>query len=70
MLNEKDKEFINSVDVSKFTKKDDQFWVLWVKVRDYVTKNYETGKVNKIDEILKACQVRFGKEELARRNNK
>lgn len=70
MLTEKDKEFIANVDISKFTKTEDRFWVLWAKVRNYVVMNYETGKVNKIDEILKACQIRLGKEELARRNNK
>ena len=51
-------------------KKDDQFWALWAKVRNYVLQNYTEGKVNKIDEILKACQVKLGKEELAKRAKK
>jgi hypothetical protein len=67
MLNEKDKEFVNQIDVSKFNKKDDQFWVLWSKRRNYVLQNYTEGKVNKIDEILKSCQVKLGKEEIAKR---
>lgn len=67
MLTEKDREFVATVDISKFNTTEDRFWVLWAKVRNYVVANYETGKVKKIDEILQAAQVRFGKEKMAQK---
>ena len=69
MLTQKDKEFVKTVDVSKWQMCSDKYWALWVKVRTYVMENHKDNQLGKIDEILKACQIRFGKEELEKRKN-
>lgn len=66
MLNEKDKEFIAGLKLPDWSKSD-QFFVMWSRINDYVVINYDVNQMNKLKEMVKAAQVRFGKETLAAR---
>ena len=68
MLTQKDKDFIAGLKVPNWSKSD-QFFVMWSRIKDYVTINYDGCPMDKLNEMVQAAQIRFGKEEMERRKN-
>jgi hypothetical protein len=63
MLNDKDKEFIAKLDISKFDSTWSKFWGMYAKIRVHVMENYSKElQMKMMDEMVYAAQVRFGKE--------
>jgi len=64
MLNQKDKDFIEKLDISKFDNTWSKFWGMYAKIRTYVMKNYDKdSQMRMMDEMIFAAQVKFGKEK-------
>lgn len=68
MLTQKDRDFIAKLDLSKWDKRD-QFFVMWGKIYSYVMANCDWTQAEKLNQMMLEAQIRFGKEEMERRNN-